>query len=66
VEPPWGSPPGGSFFDGEGMEQQQEPEAPPIETRSDSGGPWSTAWSLIALGLIGLMLLRACMPTAGG
>jgi hypothetical protein len=35
-----------------------EPTA--VGTRSD-GGSWSTAASLLALALIGLMLLHACM-----
>ena len=37
-----------------------EPSA--IQNRRDAGGPWSTAWPLIALALIGLILVRACVP----
>jgi hypothetical protein len=33
-----------------------------LGTRTE-GGPWSTAASLLALALIGLMLLHACMST---
>ena len=37
-----------------------------VGTRSE-GGSWSTAVSLLALALIGLMLLHACMkPAATG
>jgi hypothetical protein len=35
-------------------------EAAPINARSD-GDPWSTVASLLALALIALMLLHACM-----
>jgi hypothetical protein len=41
-------------------------EPPPIRGRTDTGGPWSTAWSLVALGLIGLMVLRTCVPAPPG
>jgi hypothetical protein len=37
-----------------------EAEAAPIRARSDSG-PWSTLASLLALALIAMMLLHACM-----
>jgi hypothetical protein len=37
-------------------------EPPAIQNRRDTGGPWSTAWPLIALALIGLVLVRACVP----
>lgn len=37
-----------------------EAEAAPIRARGDSG-PWSTAASLLALALIAMMLLHACM-----
>ena len=37
-------------------------EPPAIQNRRDTGGPWSTAWPLIALALIGLFLVRACVP----
>jgi hypothetical protein len=36
-------------------------EPPPIQDRSDSGGLGSAAGPLIALALIGVMLLHACM-----
>ena len=45
------------------MEQQPDDFDPPaIERRSDTGGPWSTALPLIALALIGLMVVRSCLP----
>jgi hypothetical protein len=37
-------------------------EPPPIRGRADTGGPWSVAWPLAALALIGLLTLRACVP----
>lgn len=37
-------------------------DPPAIRGRSDTGGPWSVAWPLAALALIGLMTLRACVP----
>lgn len=39
-------------------------EPPQIQQRTDTGGPWSAAWPLIALALIGLMVVRACLPSA--
>jgi len=39
-------------------------EPPAIQNRRDTGGPWSTAWPLIVLALIGLVLMRACVPAA--
>ena len=36
---------------------------PAIEGRRDTGGPWSTVLPLLALGLIGLMLVRTCVPS---
>ena len=48
------------------MDAHEDPpaadEPPPIRGRTDTGGPWSTAWSLLALGLIGLMVLHTCVP----
>lgn len=35
-----------------------------IRDRADCGGGWSRAWPLVALALIGLMLARACVPSA--
>ena len=43
-------------------DQRDEGEPPAIQNRRDAGGPWSTAWPLIALALIGLMLVRTCVP----
>jgi hypothetical protein len=41
----------------------QAPEEPPaIRGRSDTVGPWSVAWPLAALALIGLLTIRACVP----
>ncbi len=36
----------------------------PIRDRGDGGGGWFKAWPLIALALIGLMLVRACMTSS--
>lgn len=45
------------------MEQRSDDiDAPAIERRTDTGGPWFVAVPLIALALIGLMLVRACLP----
>jgi hypothetical protein len=41
---------------------RDDAEPPAIRSRRDAGGPWSTAWPLLALALIGLMLVRACLP----
>jgi hypothetical protein len=41
---------------------RDDAEPPAIQNRRDAGGPWSTAWPLLALALIGLMLVRACVP----
>ena len=38
-------------------------EPPEIERRTDTGGPWSAAWPIVALALIGLMCVRACVPS---
>lgn len=43
-------------------EHRDAAEPPAIQNRRDAGGPWSTAWPLLALALIGLMLVRACVP----
>ena len=34
-------------------------EPPEIQRRADTGGPWSAAWPLVALALIGLMCVGA-------
>jgi hypothetical protein len=39
-------------------------EPPAIQNRHDVGGAWSTAWPLLALALIGLMLVRTCLPSS--
>jgi hypothetical protein len=45
------------------MEQRPDDVDPPaIERRTDTGGPWFAALPLVALALIGLMLVRACLP----
>ena len=36
----------------------------PIRDRADAGSGWAKAWPLIALALIGLMLVRACMTSS--
>lgn len=48
------------------MEPQPGPpedDAPPIVGRSDTGGPWSVAWPLAALAVIGVLTLRACITS---
>jgi len=40
---------------------RSDTEPPAIQNRVDTGGPWSTAWPLVALALIGLVLVRACV-----
>ena len=44
-------------------DERDDAEPPAIQNRRDTGGPWSTAWSLLALALIGLMLVRTCVPS---
>lgn len=43
--------------------EEAEQEPPAIQDRTDSGGPWSAAGPLLAMALIGLMLIHACVPT---
>jgi hypothetical protein len=38
-------------------------EPPPIRDRPDTGGGWWAAWPLAALALIGLLVVRACVPS---
>jgi hypothetical protein len=45
-------------------EQRDAGEPPAIRGRRDTGGPWATAWPVLALALIGLMIMRACVPSA--
>jgi hypothetical protein len=45
-----------------GAEQADEP--PAIRARRDSGGRWSTVVPLASLGLIGLMILHACVVSS--
>jgi hypothetical protein len=45
-------------------EQRDAGEPPAIRGRRDTGGPWATAWAVLALALIGLMIMRACVPSA--
>lgn len=45
-------------------EQHEDGEPPAIQGRRDTGGPWATAWALLALALIGLMIVRTCVPAA--
>lgn len=44
------------------MEQRNDADPPGVRSRTDGGGGWSVAWPLLALALIGLMLVRACLP----
>jgi outer membrane protein OmpA-like peptidoglycan-associated protein len=39
-------------------------EAPPIEDRPESSGFWAKGWPVIALGIMTLLLVRACIPSA--
>ena len=49
------------------MESDDHPldagEPLPIRDRPDTGGGWTRAWPLVALALIGLMLIRECVPS---
>jgi outer membrane protein OmpA-like peptidoglycan-associated protein len=38
-------------------------EAPPIANRPESSGFWAKGWPVIALGIITLLLVRACIPS---
>jgi outer membrane protein OmpA-like peptidoglycan-associated protein len=38
-------------------------EAPPIADRPESTGFWSKGWPVIALGIMTLLLVRACIPS---
>jgi hypothetical protein len=43
--------------------QPEAGEPPAIRGRRDTGGRWATAWALVALALIGLMIVRECVPS---
>ena len=49
------------------MEHQHEhghdDEPPAIQGRRDTGGAWATAWPLLALALIGMMVVSTCAPS---
>jgi hypothetical protein len=51
-------------MDPHGADPDAHDEPAPIAGRNDTGGPWSTAWALVALALIGLMTVHACVPRA--
>jgi hypothetical protein len=36
-------------------------EYPPVQTRRDGAGAWSTALPLLLVGLLALLLLRSCI-----
>lgn len=38
-------------------------EAPPIGDRPESSGFWAKGWPVIALGIMTLLLIRACIPS---
>lgn len=38
-------------------------EAPPIADRPESSGFWAKGWPVIALGIMTLLLIRACIPS---
>jgi hypothetical protein len=44
-------------------EQREDAGPPAIQGRRDTGGPWATAWPLLALALIGLMVVSTCVPS---
>jgi hypothetical protein len=45
-------------------EHRDDAAPPAIQGRRDTGGPWATAWPLLALALIGLMVVSTCVPSA--
>jgi outer membrane protein OmpA-like peptidoglycan-associated protein len=45
-------------------EERTAQEPLPIVDRVDATGFWARAWPLLVLALIGLMLIRACVPAA--
>jgi hypothetical protein len=45
-------------------EDRDDAGPPAIQGRRDTGGPWATAWPLLALALIGLMVVSTCVPSA--
>ena len=45
-------------------EHRDDGEPPPIQGRPDTGGAWATAWPLLALALMGLMVMSTCVPSA--
>ncbi|MGB2815656.1 MAG: hypothetical protein WBC37_00375 [Burkholderiaceae bacterium] len=44
-------------------EHADDAEPPAIQGRRDTGGPWATAWPLLALALIGVMVVSTCVPS---
>jgi hypothetical protein len=44
---------------------EQGPDAAPpaIQGRQDTGGAWATAWPLLALALLGVMVVSTCVPS---
>jgi hypothetical protein len=46
------------------VDAEQPDEPPAIRDRRDSGGRWSTVVPLASLGLIGLMILHACVVSS--
>ncbi|MGZ8255158.1 MAG: hypothetical protein ACXWVT_09930 [Burkholderiaceae bacterium] len=44
-------------------DRRDDAEPPAIQDRRDTGGRWSTVLPLLALALIGLMLVRTCVPS---
>lgn len=44
-------------------EHREDAGPPAIQGRRDTGGPWATAWPLLALALIGLMVVSTCVPS---
>ena len=45
-------------------EHRDDGEPPAIQGRRDTGGAWATAWPLLALALMGLMVISTCVPAA--
>lgn len=44
-------------------EHRDDTEPPAIQGRGDTGGAWATAWPLLALALMGMMVVSTCVPS---
>ena len=45
-------------------EERDDTGPPAIQGRRDTGTGWATAWPLLALALLGLMVVSTCVPSA--